>query len=235
MTVTKIVYLVASAACSLFLLSRSLEAGGRWSVLLLYWLFVCAVPLLFVFAYPRFLFADSTPQKRRKYAAVLHALGAVTATVLFPILSVPFWKNPVRDLGESISVIAVLISVVVLFLIVAVFLLLKNRSSLVIIASFLFWPYWFLLALVNTGRFFQETPLQAVFYFLCFVSAVLLAFAAGTIPHRPTFAHATALAGLISVPWIYSIAMTDSGLGNVWLVFNVPDNEMGAYLLRMHR
>jgi hypothetical protein len=228
--VTKTIYLVASAACSLFLLSRSLEAGGRWSVLLLYWLFVCAVPLQFVFAYPRFLFADSIPQKRLKYAAVLHALGAVTATVLFPILTVPLWKNPVRDLGESISVIVVLISVVVLFLIVAVFLLLKHKSSLVIFASFLFWPYWFLLALVNTGRFFQETPLQAVFYFLCFVSAVLFAFAAGTIPHRPTFAHASALAGLISVPWIYSIAMTDSGLGNVWLVFNVPDNEMGAYL-----
>jgi hypothetical protein len=229
MTVTKIIYLVASAACSLFLLSRGLEAGGRWSVLILYWLFVCAVPLLFVFAYPRFLFADSTPQKRRKYAAVLHALGAVTATVLFPILTVPFWKNPVRDLGESISVIVILISVVVLFIIVAIFLLLKNKSSLVIFASFLFWPYWFLLALMNTGRFFEATPLQAVFYFLCFVSAVLFASAAGTIPHRPTFAHATALAGLISVPWIYSTAMTDSGLGNVWLVFNVPDSEMGAY------
>ncbi|MGC1451872.1 MAG: hypothetical protein WA830_17730, partial [Candidatus Sulfotelmatobacter sp.] len=79
MTVTKIIYLVASAACSLFLLSRNLEGGGRWSVLLLYWLFVCAAPLLFVLVYPRFLFADSTPQNRRKYAAVLHGSGAVTA------------------------------------------------------------------------------------------------------------------------------------------------------------
>jgi hypothetical protein len=34
----------------------------------------------------------------------------------------------------------------------------------------------------------------------------------------------------MSVPWIYSNAMTDSGLGNVWLVFNVPDKELGAYL-----
>src|SRR5580693_8992798 len=33
----------------------------------------------------------------------------------------------------------------------------------------------------------------------------------------------------MSVPWIYSNAMTDSGLGNVWLVFNVPDRELGAY------
>jgi hypothetical protein len=145
-------------------------------------------------------------------------------------LTVPFWKNPVRDLGESIGVTLVLLSVLVLFLIVEVFLLLKNRSGLVILASLLFWPYWFLLALVNTGRFFEVSQLQAVFYFLCFVSAVLFAFAAGTIPHRPLFAHATALAGLMSVPWIYSNAMTDSGLGNVWLVFNVPDNELGAYL-----
>jgi hypothetical protein len=229
MTLTKIIYLVAAAACSLFLLSRNLEAGGRWSVLLLYWLFVCALPLLFVFAYPRFLFADSTSQKRRKYAAALHGLGAVTATVLFPILAVPFWKNPVRDLDESKSIVVIQVSVFVLFLVVAVFLLLKNKSSLVMFASLLFWPYWFLSALVNTGRFFEATPLQAVFYFLCFVSAVLFAFAAGTIPQRPTFAHATALAGLMSVPWIYSNAMTDSGLGNVWLVFNVPDRELGAY------
>ena len=228
MTLTKIIYAAASAACSLFLLSRKLEAG-RWSVLLIYWLFVCVVPLLFVFAYPRFLFADSTPQNRRKYAAVLHGLGALTATALFPVLAVPFWKNPVRDLGESISVILIPLSVLVLFLVVAVSLLLKNRSSLVIFASLLFWPYWFLLALVNTGRFFEATPLQAVFYFLCFVSAVLFAFAAGTISYRPTFAHAGALAGLMSAPWIYSNAMTDSGLGNVWLVFNVPDNDLGAY------
>jgi hypothetical protein len=229
MTLTKMIYVVASAACSLFLLSRNLEAGGRWPVLLLYWLFVCAVPLLFVFAYPRFLFADSTPQKRRKYAAVLHGLGAVTATVLFPILAVPFWKNPVRDLGESISVSLVLLSVLVLFLVVAVFLLLKNRSSLVTFASLLFWPYWFLLALANTGHFFEATRLEAVFYFLCFVSAVLFAFAAGTISYRPTFAHVAALAGLMSAPWIYSNGMRDSGLGNVWLVLNVPDNDPGAY------
>jgi hypothetical protein len=228
MTLTKIVYVVASAACSFFLLSRNLEAGARWSVLLLYWLVVCAVPLLFVFAYPRFLFADSTPQKRRKYAAALHGLGAVTATVLFPILTVPFWKNPVRDLGEAIGVIVVL-SVLVLSLVLAASILLKNRDNLLVFAFLLFWPYWLLLALANTGHFFEATPLEAVFYFLRFLSAVLFAFAAGTISYRPTFAHVAALAGSISVPWIYSNAMTDSGLGNVWLVLNVPDNDPGAY------
>ena len=228
MTLTKIIYVVASAACSFFLLSRNLEAGARWPVLLLYWLVVCAVPLLFVFAYPRFLFADSTPQKRRKYAAALHGLGAVTATVLFPILTVPFWKNPVRDLGEAIGVIVVL-SVLVLSLVLAASILLKNRDNLLVFAFLLFWPYWLLLALANTGHFFEATPLEAVFYFLCFLSAVLFAFAAGTISYRPTFAHVAALAGSISVPWIYSNAMTDSGLGNVWLVLNVPDNDPGAY------
>jgi len=228
MTLTKIIYVVASAACSFFLLSCNLEAGARWSVLLLYWLVVCAVPLLFVFAYPRFLFADSTPQKRRKYAAALHGLGAVTATVLFPILTVPFWKNPVRDLGEAIGVIVVL-SVLVLSLVLAASILLKNWDNLLVFAFLLFWPYWLLLALANTGHFFEATPLEAVFYFLCFLSAVLFAFAAGTISYRTTFAHVAALAGSISVPWIYSNAMTDSGLGNVWLVLNVPDNDPGAY------
>jgi len=230
MTLTKTIYVVASAACSLFLLSRGLESGGRWLVLLLYWLVVCAIPLSFVFAYPRFLFAVSTPQNRRRHAAILHAVGAVTATVLFPVLTVPFWKNPVRDLGESLSVAVVLLSVLVLFLVVTAFLLLKNRSSFAILASLIFWPYWFLLALVNTGHSFEETALQAVFYFLCFVSAALFAFAAGTISHRPTFAHAAALAGSMSMPWIYSNAMIDWGLGNVWLVFNVPDNDPGRYM-----
>jgi hypothetical protein len=230
MTSTKIIYLVASAACSLFLLSRNLEAGGRWSVLLLYWLFVCALPLLFVFSYPRLLFADSTPRNLREHAAVLHGLGAATSTVLFPVLVVPFWKNPVRDIGDSTSVIVVLLSALMLFLVVAVSILLKNRSHLVIFAFLLFWPYWFLLALVNTGRFFEATPVQALFHFLCFLSAVLLAFAAGTISYRPTFAHVAALLSLMGAPWIYSNAMTDSSLGNVWLVFNVPDNDPGAYM-----
>jgi hypothetical protein len=83
---------------------------------------------------------------------------------------------------------------------------------------------------VNTGHFFEETLIQAMFYFLCFVSAVLFAFAAGTILHRPSLAHGIALACLVSAPWIYSNAITDSGLGNVWLVFNVPDNDLGAYM-----
>jgi hypothetical protein len=108
----------------------------------------------------------------------------VTATVLISVLAaVPLWKNPVRDFGKFIRVIVVLLAVLVLFLVVAAFLLPKNGSSVVIFASLVFWPYWFLLALANTGRFFQAPPLQAVFYFLCFVSAALFAFAAGTIPH----------------------------------------------------
>jgi hypothetical protein len=143
---------------------------------------------------------------------------------------VPFWKNPVRDIGDSTGVIVVLLSALMLFLVVAVSILLKNRSNLVIFAFLLFWPYWFLLALVNTGRFFEATPLQARFYFLCFLAAVLFAFAAGTISYRPRFAHVAALASLMGAPWIYSNAMTDSGLGNVWLVFNVPDNDPGAYM-----
>lgn len=230
MTLTAIIYVVASATCSIWLMSRNPDAAGSWSVLVLYWLFACAVPLLFVFAYPRFLFADSTLQKHRTYAAVIHGAGVVASTILFAVLVVPFWKNPMRDIGESGSVIVVLLSVLVLFLVVAVFLLFKNKSGLVILASLLFWPYWFLLALVNTGHLFEVTLFQAASYFLCFVSAALFAFAAGTIPHRPSLAHGTALAGLMSAPWIYSNAMTDSGLGNVWLVFNIPNNDPGTYM-----
>jgi hypothetical protein len=225
---TKIIYVAASVSCSLFLLSRNLEFGQGWSVLIPHWLFACAIPLLFVFAYPRFLFGASPRQ--RKYSAVLHALGAMTGTVLFPVLAVPFWKNPVRDLGESIVEPLVMLAILVLFLVVSAFLLLKAKSSLVIVASLVFWPYWFLFALANTGRFFQATPLQACFCLFCFVSVVLFTFAAGSISYCPTLAHVAALAGLMSVPWIYSNAMTDTSAGNVWLVFNVPETDPSVYL-----
>ena len=55
-TATSIIYVLTAVACSIFMLSRNLEADGRWSVLFLVWLIVGAVPLLFAFAYPRFLF-----------------------------------------------------------------------------------------------------------------------------------------------------------------------------------
>jgi hypothetical protein len=129
-TFTSIIYGLAVAACSLFMLSRNPEAGGRWSVLLLIWRFLFAGPLLFAFAYPRFLLADSVPRNRLKCAALLHGVGGVTTIVLFILLS-PFSKNPVRDVNESTALILVSIAVLVVFFVSAISLLLKNESSAV--------------------------------------------------------------------------------------------------------
>jgi len=227
-TATSIIYVLAAAACSICMLSRNLEAGGRWSVLLLFWLFVCAVPLLFVFAYPRFLFADSAPQNRLKHAALLHGVAAVTATVLFTVLS-PFWKNPVRDIDDSIPHALVPLAVLVVFFVAAIFLLLKKKSSLATFASILFWPYWLLLALVFVDRWFQDSGIHAGYYFVCFLTPILFAFAAGAISYRPTIAHAAAFTGLLGAPWLYWNLMKDSGLGNVWLMFNLPDEKFPMY------
>ena len=165
---TSTIYVATAVACSVFMLSRNAEVGGRWSVLLLVWLFVCAVPLSFVFAYPRFLFAHSALESRRKYAALINGAGAVTATVLFSLLATPFWKNPVRDVDDSIPHVLVPLAVLVVFLVAAIFLLLKNHSGLATIASILLWPYWLFLALMFVDRWFQDSGIHAAYYFLCF-------------------------------------------------------------------
>ncbi len=228
-TLTAVVYLLAAAASSGLFLNGSFQPGGTWSVALLTRLFPNAVPLLFVFAYPRYLFAAPSSVKRRKYAVLLHVVGAVTATVLFPLLALPFWENPLRDIHEWVPVLLVTLSVLSVFLVAALFLLLRNKSGLTLLPSLLFWPYWLMLALATLDRFWAGTPLQAVFYFLCFISPALLTFAAGTVALRPALSHACALIGLVSAPWLYWSAIRNTALGNVWLVFNVPDKELMRY------
>jgi hypothetical protein len=226
---TVIIYALASAAVSVLLISRNPYADVRWLALLALWLAACSLPLLFVFSLPRFLFADSAPRRRQNYAALFHGVGALSATVSFPLLALPFWKNPLYRLGDSIIVSLIPLFVLAVFLVGAISLLFRGKSSLTSLASVFLWPYWLLLALLSTGRFFQATPLEAVLYFLAFAAALLLAFAAGAVTRRPTLAHVAAAAGIICSPWIYSNVMKDSGLGNVWLMFNVPDNELMAY------
>jgi hypothetical protein len=226
-TLTALIYLSASAAASCFLLSRTLQAGARSAAFFFYLCFF-AVPLLFVFAYPRFLFTAIPPHKNRsRSAALLHVLGAATTTFLFVCLAVPFWKNPLCD-ADSLALLLVPLIALPVFLVSGLSLLLKSRSSLATIASFLFWPYWLLLALVNVDRFFQETVLYTVFWFLCFSAPVLFAFAAGAVSYRPELAHSTAFAGLVALPWFYW-SLRDRGLGNVWLMFNLSGREIGMY------
>ena len=227
-TLTILIYLSAAAAASCFLVSRHLLVG-TWSAAFLFHLCFFAVPLLFVFSYPRFLFAVSPQQKnRQRSAAILHGLGVATTGLTFCSLALPFWNNPVRDTNSRALLLVPLIALPV-FLVAALSLLLKNRSTLATFASFLLWPYWLLLALVNVGRFFQDTVFHTVFCFLLFIVPLLFAFAAGAVLYRPTLAHATALAGLLGLPWVYWTALKGSLLGNVWLMFNLSGKELGLY------
>ena len=224
---TLLIYLLAAlAACSSWLIGQ--EEGYRMASLKLTFL---VPPLLFVFAYPRFLFASSTSQASRQQSALIfHGLAATVSTILFVIFGSAFWKNPLRD-GESISKIFLGIPLIALptFLIVARSLLLKNRTRFANFAAFLFWPYWLLAALIFLGRFFEATLFHSALCFLCFTTAVLFAFAAGAASHRPTAAHAIALAGLVGMPWVYWAILRDTPLGNVWTMFNVAERDLLAY------
>lgn len=224
---TVLIYFLAAVAASFFWVTRQHE--GSLSAALVGWPLLFGAPLLFVFAYPRFLFAAFPPQTSRpRYAAILHGFAAVITTLLFIILGSPFWKNPMRD-ADSFLLLAVPIVALPAFFVAALSLLLKNRSTLAKVASFLFWPYWLLLALMFVGRFFEASISRTAFCFLCSLSSILFAFAAGAIPHRPAIAHFSALAGLVAMPWIYWTTLQDTPLGNLWTVFNVPEQKLSMY------
>jgi len=74
----------------------------------------------------------------------------------------------------------------------------------------------------------QDSGLYVVYYFLCFITPVFFAFAAGTLFFQPRLGHATALFGLLAIPSIY-LTLRDSGMGNAWLLFNQPDNRFAFY------
>lgn len=220
---TVLIYSLAAIAASLFWVTRQQE--GTSSAALLDWLLFFAAPLLFVFAYPRSLFAAVPPPRP---AAILHGLAAGITTLLFVIFGSPFWKNPMRDADSILLLVAPIVAIPVFF-VAALYLILKNKSTLAKFASFLFWPYWLLLALLFVGRFFEATLFRTAFCFLSFLSSILFAFAAGAISYRPAIAHSSALAGLLGMPWIYWTTLQDTPLGNIWTDFNVPDRELLMY------
>jgi len=133
-TATSTIYLITATAGSLFVLSRNSQ--GTWLEFLILWLCVSAAPLLFVFAYPRWLLAETAPRRRLIHGLISHIVGAASAGLLFSVFS-PFWKNPVRDLGESIFFLLVPLVVLVMFLVAAISLLLRNKSELATLASVL--------------------------------------------------------------------------------------------------
>lgn len=224
---TVFIYSLAAVAASFFWVTRAQNGSG--SEVVWNWLLFFSAPLLFVFAYPRFRFASTPPEtSRQRSAAILQGFGAAITTILFIVLGSAFWKNPLRD-ADSMLLLAIPLVAVPVFFVAALSLLLRNRSSLARLASFLLWPYWLMLALTFCGRFFEETTSRAAFGFFCFIVPLLFAFAAGAVSYRPTIAHCSALAGLVSAPWVYWTTLQDTPLGNIWTQFNVPDRELLMY------
>jgi hypothetical protein len=221
---TVLIYLAAAAATSGFVLNP--DAREEWRGFLVEWLIVCAIPLLFAFTYSRHLLSNSpVQQKRQRFGAVLSGLAIMAAALLVPLVAPVFRENPMGDSVLALQLVPLIALPV--FLVAALFLLLKGRSSFATFACALFWPYWFVIAL-DLYRWPQDGPMQTVLYFLCLISPTLFAFAAGAASYRPTLAHATALSALVGMSWVYW-SLRASPLRDAWVMFNVPDASMGLY------
>jgi hypothetical protein len=229
---TSLIYaLAALAACSLWLTMS--DGGLPWSFPFTPSLLFLG-PLLFVFAYPKFLFAAADAgakplATRLRSAALLHGIGAVATTIAFVILASSWWQNPLFNV-DSVPFFATTIAADLLFLAAAILVFAKIRGVLPGLASFLLWPYTLVLALAFCGRFFREEA-HSAFSFLCVTASLFLAFAAGAVFYRATIAHSAALAALVASPWIYSTAIRDTPLGNMWTSLNVPDQMMWGSVL----
>jgi hypothetical protein len=216
-SLTVLIYLLAAASTSAYLLPNNSQAQ-MWFTILPFWVGFIVPALLFAFAYPRLLFAPSAKQKHQRNAVILNALGAMSTIFLFPRLAaIPYPDNSVRDV-DSLVVLIVPLIVLPIFLVAALSLMLKDRSTLAILASVLIWPYFFLLALRTLNRTVYDSPLPMTFYFFFFLCPALFAFAAGAVRYRPTIAHAMmALAGVLSLLWMFWSDLRYVELENPWI------------------
>jgi hypothetical protein len=222
---TAFIYLLASATTYGYMGSQ------RTSDTFSPWLAISFVPLLFAFAYPRSLFASPPERTRYKLAVTLNVLCASAATFLFTHLALPYPGNPLGNVDSLNPLIVPLIALSVT-LVAAFSIFFKKTSGLAGFACVFVWIYYCCVALMTVDRFFYEHPLHRAFYFLCFVSPVLFAFAAGATPYRSTFAHGVAaFAGVSTLPWIYWTEVRNWELSNPWIMFNVPTKDERFYPL----
>jgi len=232
---TAIIYVSAGIACSFLMSSRNFVmelspvSNSRWRDVFLAWPFVSGILLLFAFLYPRFVLAESSTRMLRVSAALINGVGLVGAAAAFPMVALPFRTNPLHDNNNSIVLPVALFSALCIFLVSSILLLAKGRSSLAMLASLLVWPYSFCVALGLLDRYFQGTSFQAICYFFFFVTPLLLVFGGGAILYKPVLAHAIALSAFVSAPWMWRYVIEDSGLGNVWTVFNDPGDEFARF------
>lgn len=85
------------------------------------------------------------------------------------------YARRVQNMDLPDSLVWVVLAVVVTlttFFVSAISLAFRGKSSLATFSSFLFWPYWLLIALLFLDPHFDEDLLAASLCFVCFVSAI---------------------------------------------------------------
>ncbi len=196
----------------------------------LYWILLAGIPLFFVFVYTRSLFAadQSTPSRLRR-TAMVHAALAFLAILLFATYA---QRTHTLNLPDRVGwmILSFVLVVLTTFFVSTLSITFRRKSSLAAFSSFLFWPYWLLIAFLFVDRrHLSEDSLAASLCFMCLLAPVFFAFAAGALAHYPKTAHAAALAGIAAIPWIYTSVLRGNIYWNEWIVFNVPDRDLGMY------
>jgi len=87
--------------------------------------------------------------------------------------------------------------------------------------------FTFANGIVGRAFLFDRPLLVAFFYSGMFLAPILFAFAIAALARRPTRAHfLVCLASLIGLPWFYFSESRIWFLGNTWIYFNIPDQEL---------
>lgn len=64
---------------------------------------------------------------------------------------------------------------------------------------------------------------------LSVLAALMFALAAGLVSRRPRVSHICAVAGVAGLPWLYTTTLHGNIYSNLWILFNIPDQERRFY------
>jgi hypothetical protein len=226
-----IVYLCTAAVLGSYLLSPRIEAmthADFWLRFLASWSISFGIPLLFGFAYPRYVFEFSSGRRRTIGALVLNVGGFISVFIVFLWLASPLPEaHHVRQSFE-IPFSFIVLGFLLILLTSALFLLLRRRFSLGSLAAILIWPCLLFFATTLSIPYWGPAVTSPTRFFLCFCSCFLLAFAAGTLPFSQQVAHGSALAaGCLAMLWLYWREFMPPQFENAWILLNVSDREAG--------
>lgn len=222
-----LIYGAAAVTGSGFLIILRIQPGQEVWRAFLVWLVGCGIPLFFVYGYARFVCRERAQAKIARFWFV--TAGPVAMIIALPLVLKPF-SNIARNDAWTIPLLLSLLATLAVLLPSGLALAIRGRSSLVQAGAILVWPYWLFLSLTQLARYSQPTAPDCIVGALFCVTPVLLAFSAGAVStNAERVAHATALCAVLGLPWIYENIIRGNGFDNVWLLFNVPERELGGY------